>query len=67
MDIFAKVMAIAPLLIAFNVALSAMSAFMHKLAGVMKSQSVDGVASKMEKLVSFIAKAIDFLGMNPKH
>lgn len=67
MDIFAKVMAIAPLLVAFNVALSAMSAFMHKLAEVMKSKSVDGAASKMEKLVSFIAKAIDFLGMNPKH
>jgi hypothetical protein len=67
MDIFTKVMEIAPLLVAFNVALAAISAFMHKLSVVLKSKSVDGAASKMEKLVSFIAKAIDFLGMNPKH
>lgn len=67
MEIFTKIMEIAPLIIAFNLALTSISAFMHKLGVVMKSKSVDGAASKMEKLVSFIAKAIDFLGMNPKH
>lgn len=67
MDIFAKIMEIAPLLVAFNVSLAAISAFLHKLAAVINAKNVSGAASKLEKLVAFIAKAIDFLGMNPKH
>lgn len=62
-----KIIAIIPAIVAFNVLLTAVSAFLQKIADTFNSPEAGKIATAVGKISGFIAKALDVVGYNPKH
>ena len=62
-----KILAIIPIIVAFNVLLAAASALASKIAEVLNVPQAGKIAAAIGKISGFIAKALDVVGYNPKH
>jgi hypothetical protein len=62
-----KILAIIPVIVAFNVVLAAVSALASKISEILGSPGAGKIASALSKVSALIAKALDVVGYNPKH